>query len=123
MKVAIVGSREYRNHAAVFASVEGLAPGDVVISGGAKGPDTWAAESVRSINKALGGNHLGLIVLAPDWSLGKSAGLKRNSEIVTMCDRVIAHWDGRSRGTLDTITKAVRAGKPVAIVPDHPEAP
>ena len=39
----------------------------------------------------------------------------RNSLIVADCDMVVAFWDGRSRGTLDTITKAVQAGKRVEI--------
>lgn len=37
----------------------------------------------------------------------------RNTRIAEASDAVIAFWDGRSRGTLDTMRKAARLGKPV----------
>jgi hypothetical protein len=43
--------------------------------------------------------------------------LARNSRMVDSgIDLVVALWDGKSRGTLDTITKAVKQGIPVHIV-------
>ena len=51
-----------------------------------------------------------------DWKrYGKRAGPLRNTEIVRQADMVIAFWDGRSRGTRNTIDKALRAGKSVRI--------
>ena len=58
------------------------------------------------------------MVLTADWDrLGKGAGIIRNSQIIERCTSVLAFWDGVSRGTLDSITKAIRAGKAVRIVP------
>ena len=36
-------------------------------------------------------------------------------EIVDNCDRVIAFWDGESRGTLNTVVRALDAGLPVTV--------
>lgn len=51
----------------------------------------------------------------------KSAGPIRNSAMVAAgADLCIAFWDGKSSGTLDCFTKAVRAGIPVRIVAKVP---
>ena len=42
----------------------------------------------------------------------------RNPDIVAAADRVVAFWDGTSRGTADSIEIARKTGKPVAVV--HP---
>ena len=42
---------------------------------------------------------------------GRSAGPRRNRVTVAVADEVVAFWDGKSRGTLDTMRKAQRAGK------------
>jgi hypothetical protein len=55
-----------------------------------------------------------------DWQQhGKAAGPIRNQQMIDegRPDRVLAFWDGKSRGTLDCITRAVAAGIPVRIVP------
>lgn len=57
----------------------------------------------------------------PDGTVDKGAGFKRNQLIVDQADRVVAFWDGKSRGTKDTIDKARKAGKPVEIVLWVPE--
>lgn len=109
MRVAIVGSRGFSNLAAVRLEVAALDRGTIVVSGGAEGVDQVAAACARQ---------RGLIVeeLFADWDrFGKSAGPIRNAALVDRADRVIAFWDGRSRGTLDTIRKAGAAGKPIEI--------
>ena len=102
-KVAIVGSRNFRSKEAVFNFVSGL-PGDAeIVSGGAKGPDSWAVE-------AAGGR--AVTVYPAEWEKwGRSAGFRRNQLIVDHCDELFAFWDGLSRGTLDSIQRASRAGK------------
>jgi hypothetical protein len=83
---------------------------DLIISGGAIGADTLA---VRFAAEA----HIRSLVLRPDWRrLGRSAGLKRNTEIVNKASWVIAFWDGSSRGTADTIAKAKHQGKKLNVV-------
>lgn len=43
-----------------------------------------------------------------DWNThGKKAGFIRNREMADVADRVVAFWDGESRGTLDMIDVAV----------------
>ena len=117
-RVAIVGSRGYPDRIAVEAYVWTLSPGSVVVTGGAPGPDTWAAEEIEQ--RSIEG--LSVEVYPADWEThGRAAGPVRNTTIVERCDRVVAFWDGQSKGTLDTIRKAVRAGKPVEIVPPRRE--
>jgi hypothetical protein len=50
------------------------------------------------------------------WDVyGKSAGYRRNADIVKAADRIVAFWDGKSSGTKHTIKLAKQAGKPVEI--------
>ena len=103
MKIAIVGSRTYRSEGNVGDFVASLPSDATIISGGAPGVDTWAIKyaDVRSTE-----------VYPADWDrLGKGAGFARNSTIVEAADEVYAFWDGLSRGTLDSIQKAAKAGK------------
>ena len=115
MKIAIVGSRslvgtEVEDKIQALMADKGNQNEITVISGGALGVDRMAEAWARK-------NHAKLVVLRPDWNLhGMSAGFKRNTDIVANADEVIAIWDGYSRGTEDTITKAASAGKPVTIV-------
>jgi hypothetical protein len=48
-----------------------------------------------------------------DWDkFGRAAGMYRNSTLVEKCSGAIIYWDGESRGTLDTMDKLRRSGKP-----------
>lgn len=114
MRIAIVGSRDYRNLRAVIEYVHQLPPDTVVISGGARGVDTTAVEAA----KACG---LKVEEYPALWNrYGKSAGFKRNYNIVDNADKVIAFWNGISRGTQHTISIARLAGKPVEVIEDTP---
>lgn len=116
MRVAIVGSREYPNREDVDKAVlydlteypytlEDI----TVVSGGARGVDTWAEEEARRLGFKV-------LIFPADWDRhGKAAGMIRNREIVNNCDRVIAFWDGASRGTRATINMALDAGKSVDV--------
>lgn len=109
MKVAIVGSRGYARLNQVREYVHSLPKGTVVVSGGALGVDRMAEEAAKE-------RGLDTLIYLPDWDKGKGAGFVRNSAIVKACDRMVAFWDGKSRGTLDSINKAKKAGKAVLIV-------
>jgi len=106
MRIAIVGSRDYPRMDLVAAYVHrDLVPGTVIVSGGARGVDRIAAESART-------RGLEVVEHFADWDThGRSAGFIRNGDIVKDSDQVVAFWDGESRGTRDTITKARKAGK------------
>lgn len=108
-RIAIVGSRDYPHLDQVRAYVAGLPEGTTIISGGARGVDSVAAEAA----KARG---LAVVVYLPDWKThGRRAGLVRNHDIVAAADAVTAFWDGKSSGTAYTIRIAQKAGKPVGV--------
>lgn len=110
MKVAIVGSRDYPSRLHIVEFVRALPPHATIISGGARGVDTWAAEAASERWD------LDVEVFPALWDIyGKSAGYLRNIDIVNAADRVVAFWDGRSAGTKHTIKLAKQAGKPVEI--------
>jgi hypothetical protein len=113
-KAAIVGSRQYPRQQDVIDAVNALPAGSTVISGGAKGVDTWAAEAARA--RGLDVVEFRVNGYYPDKRAFRAAAMARNTQIVDAGDRVIAFWDGESAGTADSIRKAQAAGKPVAIV-------
>lgn len=113
MKVAIIGSRAFPEQTGrvwMQSFLQTLAPDTVIVSGGAKGPDSWA--------EALAGlMGLEVEIYHPNYALyGKGATWMRNTTIIDAADIVVAFWDGTSRGTKDGITKAKARGKPVFIV-------
>ena len=100
MKVAIVGSRDYPLPRLVREFVAGLPDGSTVVSGGARGVDGIAEEAARV-------RGLPVVVIPALWEEhGRRAGVLRNQDIVDLADVVYAFWDGRSRGTADTIRRA-----------------
>lgn len=111
-KVAVCGGREYTNYTKVKAAFEFfLAPGDIVIHGGAKGADTLA-ERV-AIMKGYQTTRL-----LPNWDrYGDSAGPRRNEEIARMMPRMLIAFPG-GRGTADMVKRAHRRGIPVIEIQD-----
>lgn len=108
MKIAIVGSRDYPRLDLVNAYVKTLPAGTVVVSGGARGVDQAAETAARQCG-------LEVISFKADWNRwGKAAGIMRNGDIVRAAEQVVAFWVG-SKGTLDTINKALAAKKSVII--------
>lgn len=83
---------------------------DAIVSGGAKGADTYA--------KYFAERHgIKIIEFLPEYEkYGKRAPLVRNKLIVEACDQVLAFWDGKSRGTKQTIDYAESKGKPIKII-------
>jgi predicted Rossmann fold nucleotide-binding protein DprA/Smf involved in DNA uptake len=110
VKVAIVGSRDYPDIDQVEMYVaDRLRPGDVVVSGGARGVDLAAEVAASTCG-------LDVVVHMPEWDkYGKSAGFRRNRIIVEDADRVVAFWDGKSKGTKHSIDLAHKLGKPVEV--------
>lgn len=81
-----------------------------IVSGGANGVDTNAEKFAKE-------HGFGVEVIEPDyddWSNGHPA-LVRNTKIVEASDAIIAVWDGRSRGTRDTIDKALERNVPLYV--------
>jgi hypothetical protein len=112
VKIAIVGSRDYPDEQEVREFVHALPDGVIVVSGGARGVDSWAEEQAKADSKMA-------TIFLPNYELlgllGRFAPLARNGEIAVYADRMEAFWDGDSHGTLDAIHKMLVAGKPVNV--------
>lgn len=110
-RVAIVGNRDlpWMEWSQVHDLVDSLPQDAVVVTGDARGAD-WVAY------KQAGTRGLARVRHVAHWDeLGKAAGPERNARVVADCDRLVAFWDGLSRGTKNAIDQARRAGKPVEI--------
>lgn len=107
MKIAVIGSRGI---AEIDFSRVAARPGDVIVTGGAKGVDSLAEAAALA-------SGLEVEVIRPDYARhGRAAPHIRNREIVARCDRLVAFWDGESRGTKGTVDHARKQGKPVELV-------
>ncbi len=106
MKIAIVGSRKISiSNFEKFVSLD-----DEIVSGGALGVDSCAAEYAKK-------NGIILTEFLPNYKrYGRAAPIKRNKEIVDYADKIIAFWDGKSKGTLSVIQYAEKIKKPCEIV-------
>jgi predicted Rossmann fold nucleotide-binding protein DprA/Smf involved in DNA uptake len=106
MKIAIIGSRSI----AVNNIGDYIMDCEEIVSGGAVGIDTCAMEYAKK-------KKLKLTVFLPQYErYGRAAPIIRNKEIVNYADRVVAFWDGKSKGTLSVIKYAQKVGKPCEIV-------
>lgn len=106
MKIAIVGSRGITS-LDLTPYLEGC---DEIVSGGARGVDSIAARYARS-------HGLKLTEFLPDYDkYGRGAPIVRNRSIVNYADKVIAFWDGKSRGTMYTINYAREHGVPCEVI-------
>ena len=107
MKIAVIGSRKL-----IVNNLEDYIPAecDEIVSGGAIGIDRCAAAYARQ-------NGIKLTEFMPEYELyGRFAPIKRNYTIVDYADRVIAFWDGESRGTLSVINYCKKTDKECRIV-------
>jgi hypothetical protein len=108
MKLAVIGSRSFKDYDLLKACLKGLAISEIV-SGGAAGADRLAERYAAE-------HKIPIRVFTANWEkFGRAAGPIRNKEIVDYADKVIAFWDGRSPGTRRSIRLAERAGKLLAV--------
>ena len=60
---------------------------------------------------------LSKLILRPRYELyGRAAPIKRNEEMIELCDSALIIWDGQSRGTKYSIDYARKIGKEVIVV-------
>lgn len=113
MRLIVAGSRTITDHDLVFEHLDRITTKvevEVVISGKARGPDMFGQEWANA-------NDIPVIEMPADWDrYGKSAGYKRNTEMATQADALIAFYDGTSRGTKHMIDIARKMGLNVRIV-------
>lgn len=113
MRLAIVGSRtlnEWRKSFVFILECIELENITMIVSGGAKGADTIAEAfaDYHNIKKDIYRAH---------WNTyGKRAGYLRNVDIVENSDKVIAFWNGTSKGTNHTINLAKKQNKLLKII-------
>lgn len=113
MKLAVIGSRSFNDYDLLSFVLDEYCiehPGLKIISGGARGADRLAEKYAVDCD-------LDLQVFQADWDThGKAAGFIRNKLIVDECDELVAFWDGKSRGTLNSINHAKKQNKTVVII-------
>ena len=118
LKIAIIGSREHKFDNARIAKIQIMEKIEKLIGGRAVeivsgaspggGVDIWAREYASGLHP--------LREFPPKEPLPAGFFI-RNQEIVDYADEVWAFWAGnRGRsGTLDTVRKALKAGKPIKL--------
>ena len=105
MRIAVVGSRGIE---AVDLD-KYVRDCDEIVSGGAVGVDSCAAEYAKRTDVRL-------TEFLPEYNrFGRGAPLKRNLQIIEYSDEVIAFWDGSSNGTKYVIDQCKRLGKKVTV--------
>lgn len=119
IKLAVVGSRSLitgDNITAINKWLNGFLAENYkennihIISGGAIGPDSFAKIWAEK-------NRVDFTVCYPHWAKhGKKAGFMRNSKIVDDCDQLVAFWDQKSNGTMDSFNKATHLGKITSLI-------
>lgn len=114
--MGVVGSRTFGDYPLARDVLDSL-PFKItkIVSGGAIGADTagymYACDRDIEYQEFL-----------PDWNKhGRSAGFRRNREIVAVSDYLVAFWDTRSKGTKHSLNFALQLFKiPVLIIPITP---
>ena len=105
MRTIIAGGRDCTNPYLLLEALDncGWEP-TCIISGMAKGADTLGVQYAEDCG-------IPLIRCYPAWNLpsgafDRTAGFKRNEEMATLADGLIALWDSYSKGTADMINRA-----------------
>ncbi|MEO1644039.1 MAG: hypothetical protein AAFR67_02550, partial [Chloroflexota bacterium] len=124
-RVAIVGSRDYADLDAVRDYVRQLPAGTTVVSGDARGVDTVAQDTARECGLRVVSIPVDTTGLSGnDAERRREYGIRamtRNTWLLQLSGRVVAFWDGSSKGTQDSISKAKKLGMPVAVNPHVPK--
>ena len=114
MNIAIVGGRDFNDYPllkeSILAYIDAHEKPENIVSGGAKGADTLAAQFATEMG-------IPLLIFKPDYQrYGRGATLVRNTQIIENAEVVFAFWDGQSKGTKDSIKKAEKLEKELYII-------
>ena len=110
LRVAIIGSRD-ANEDCYNKIIENLpAECSEIISGGAKGIDTYAKMVAQNLGIAYR-------EFLPDYAkYGKYAPIQRNKLIIENADMVLGFWNFQSRGTQSTIAECIKNNIPFKVI-------
>ncbi len=108
MKIAVIGSRDFKRLDIVREYVLGLPADTVIISGGAMGVDRTAVQTAKS-------RGLRFIEHLPDYErYGRHIAPKiRNFDIANECDKLVCFWDGLSTDSTHCLAAATWLGKEI----------
>lgn len=110
MYIAIVGSRSFNDYSLMKSECSFIDENDTIVSGGAKGADSLA----KRLSHNIGCKYL---EYPAQWDLyGKSAGYRRNVDIIKRADVVLAFWDGKSKGTKHSIGLAEQHNRLLKVI-------
>jgi len=113
MKLAVVGSRNFNDYDLMkryLDKIHSVEPITCIVSGGAQGADKLSEKWAHD-------NEISKIIFKPDWNrYKKAAGFIRNETIIKTADKVIAFWDGKSKGTKHSIDLSKKHNKKCKIV-------
>lgn len=113
--IAVIGSRDFTDYKLLTKYLNHFLsktpPNEIqFISGGAKGADTLAEIYAKE-------HDIPITIILPNWSLyGRSAGFRRNHDIIAKATHVIAFQVNKSKGTQHSIDLAKQLKLPVRIV-------
>ena len=110
MRVAIVGSRHFSDPAHVVDYVKSLPARASIITGSASGVDAAATKAAREK-----GIPVQVIPASFEELADPSKSAARNQRLVDACDVLVAFWDGSSKGTRNTVERALDSGKEVHV--------
>ena len=112
MKLFIAGSRSITDF-----DLEPYIPNgtNTIISGGAEGIDAIAEEYADR-------KKLSKIILQPEYEkYGRRAPIMRNRQMASECDEGLVIWDGKSKGTLNSVNELTKAAKSYRVVVVKPD--
>lgn len=126
MRVAVIGSRNFTDYPRLKKALD-LVPVKIteIVSGGAKGADSLAEKYAKERNIPVKVFYAKWKDLDAKPCVVKSnkygqynalAGHNRNTEIIERAELIMAFWDGKSRGTKDSIDKCMELGKNLKVV-------
>ena len=111
--VAVVGCRDFTDYWYLKYKLDFIFQThntNKILSGGAQGTDSLACTYAQEHGYEF-------VEYPADWQqYGKKAGPIRNEQLVGDSDFVVAFWDGKSRGTKNSIDIAKRLNKRVYVI-------
>lgn len=118
MRIVIAGSHGFEDYALLEQTLDRIIDEQTnaieLVSGHAKGADLLAERYAKE-------NELPIHIIKPDWrAYGRAAGPIRNRQMLDYAmdesPLVVAFWDGKSKGTKNTIDTAKSLGIPMEII-------